>query len=129
MARGIITFSHTGNFDRTRTFLKRMKARDYISVLRPYAEDGVKALAEATPKDTGRTAASWGYEIRQTPSSVSIVWTNSNVVDGVPIALVIQYGHVTATGGYVQGRDYINPALKPIFDKILYEVWKEVVES
>lgn len=129
MARGIITFSHTGDFDRTRTFLKRMKARNYISVLQPYAEDGVRALAEATPKDTGLTAASWGYEIRQTPNSVSIVWTNSNVVDGVPIALVIQYGHVTATGGYVQGRDYINPSLKPIFDKILYEVWKEVVES
>lgn len=106
-----------------------MLRRSYTSVLKPYAEDGLRALKEATPVDTGKTAASWGYEIRENPSSVSIVWTNSNVVDGVPIALVIQYGHVTPTGGYVSGRDYINPALKPVFDKILYEVWKEVVES
>ena len=86
------------------------------------------ALTASTPVDTGKTASSWSYEIRKTNSSISIVWKNSNIVDGVPIAVVIQYGHGTATGGYVQGVDYINPALQPIFERISKEIWKEVTD-
>lgn len=116
----------TGNFNNTRKFLKYIKGRNYIEILRKYGKEGVDALSAATPFDTGQTAASWNYEIHETKNGAEIVWTNSNVNKGVNIAVILQYGHGTRNGGYVRGIDYINPALKPVFDKIAESVWKEV---
>ena len=97
-----------------------------MAILEKYAKEGVNALAEGTPIDSGETANSWNYEIRATRNGAVIYWTNSNIVNGVPIAMILQYGHGTRNGGYVQGIDYINPALQPIFDKMSNEVWREV---
>jgi len=97
-----------------------------MSELRRYAQEGVDALSRATPVDSGETAASWYYEIRRTPGSIKIEWKNSNIVNGVPIAIILQYGHATGNGGYVQGRDYINPAIQPVFDRISESIWKEL---
>lgn len=124
----MITFKQYGNFKKTERFLTRVERAEYTKVLEKYGRAGVDALASATPIDSGLTASSWGYEIRISGASFSIVWTNSNVVSGVPIAIILQYGHGTRNGGYVQGRDYINPALKPIFDKIADEAWREVTK-
>ena len=93
-----------------------------------YGEKGVSALASATPVDTGKTAESWQYKIEQTKGSIRIYWTNTNVNNGVPIAIIIQTGHGTGTGGYVQGRDYINPAIRPIFDNIANDVWRDITK-
>ena len=126
----MITFKHSGNFNNTESFFKRTKqilAR-YRSLLERYGEEGVSALAAATPTESGITATSWDYKISTTKSSLKISWTNSNVKDGVPIAVIIQYGHGTGTGGYVQGRDYINPAMRPIFDRIIQDIWAEVTK-
>ena len=122
----VITFHHKGNFQKTDTFLKKAKQGDYFRSLEKFAQEGVNALASATPIDSGKTAASWDYTISRSKGSVSITWTNSNINDGVNIAVIIQYGHGTRNGGYVQGRDYINPAIRPVFDKIAENVWKEV---
>lgn len=97
-----------------------------MDVLNKYGKEGVKALSSATPVDTGKTAGSWGYTISHSNNKLTISWTNSNVVDGVPIALVIQYGHVTKQGIYIMGRDYINPAIQSVFDNISKHVWKEI---
>lgn len=123
----MITISSTGNFEKTYAFLKRISDKTIFDRLSAYGEEGVLALEQATPKDSGLTSKSWFYEIQKTPTSYSIIWNNRNVVNGVPIAILIQVGHATATGGYVSGRDYINPALRPIFDKIVESIWKEVV--
>ena len=125
----MVIVKQKGDFSKTEKFLNNISKKLYYRNLQKYAEQGVAALASATPKDSGETANSWGYEIRQTKNSVSIYWTNSNVNKGVPIAVIIQYGHGTRNGGYVQGRDYINPAMRPIFDKIAENVWKEVTSS
>lgn len=117
-----------GSFKKTEKFLKRNKKLKFSS-LDKYGQEGVKALAAATPTKTGLTAASWYYEIEQTDTTTSIVWKNSNIVNGVPIAVILQYGHATRNGGYVQGTPYINDALKPIFDKIADSAWKEVVKG
>lgn len=123
----MITFSHKGNFSRTTRMLQKLSKGNYIrSILEKYAQIGVEALREATPVDTGKTAASWGYDISVSDDLCSITWTNSSQNNGVPIVMLIQYGHGTGTGGYVQGRDFINPTMKPIFDKITEDVWKEV---
>lgn len=122
----MITFKHRGNFDNTERFFKRAQKMDFYKNLEKYARAGVAALASATPVDTGLTAASWDYEIRKEKNKVSIYWTNSNIQNGVPIAVILQYGHGTNNGGYVQGRDYINPAIQPIFDQIAKSAWKEV---
>lgn len=122
----VITFHHKGNFQKTDNFLKKAKQGDYFRSLEKFAQEGVNALASATPIDSGKTAASWDYTISRSKGSVSITWTNSNINDGVSIAVIIQYGHGTRNGGYVQGRDYINPAIRPVFDKIAENVWKEV---
>lgn len=106
-------------------FLKRAYPLN-TSKVDSYAREGVSALVSATPIDTGITSESWGYEIKRTRSGFSIIWTNSNVVDGVPIAILIQYGHGTRSGSFVEGRDFINPAIRPIFDKIAENLWKEV---
>lgn len=125
----MVIVKQKGDFSKTEKFLNSTSKKLYYRNLQKYAEQGVAALASATPVDSGTTANSWGYEIRQTKNSVSIYWTNSNVNKGVPIAVIIQYGHGTRNGGYVQGRDYINPAMRPIFDKIAESVWKEVISS
>lgn len=122
----MIVFSQKGNFDKTEKFLKKTSKADYMRNLERYAREGVRALSAATPVNTGKTAASWDYDIRKTKGSVSIYWTNSNINDGVSIAIILQYGHGTNNGGYVQGIDYINPALRPIFEKMAQDVWKEV---
>lgn len=125
----MVIVKQKGDFSKTEKFLNTISKKLYYRNLQKYAEQGVAALASATPIDSGTTANSWDYEIRQTKNSVSIYWTNSNVNKGVPIAVLIQYGHGTRNGGYVQGRDYINPAIRPIFDKIAENVWKEVTSS
>lgn len=124
----IIQFKQKGDFGKTESFLKKLRKLDLDSVLRKYGELGVQALASATPVETGKTAASWDYKIEKGKGVVTITWTNSNVNNGVPIALLIQYGHGTGTGGYVQGRDYIKPAILPIFDQLADALWKEVTE-
>lgn len=119
----------TGNFNRLDKFLARMKRGELYRSLETLAQQGVVALASSTPIESGVTAASWDYDISITNSEVSIVWLNTNVNKGVPIAVILQYGHGTGTGGYVAGRDYINPAIKPIFQKIADDVWKQVQSS
>ena len=126
MGRGIISFRKSGNFKNTEKFMMGVSKQLYLRRLEKYAIAGLEALQAATPVDTGKTKNSWGYEIIFSDTSVNITWTNSNVVDGVPIAIIIQYGHATGTGGYVQGRDYINPAIQPLFDKMSEDIWKEV---
>lgn len=115
-----------GNFKTTTNFLQKLRKLDFESVLVKYAEEGVQALSSATPKRTGKTAASWGYEIVKEKGRISIFWTNSNLSDGVPVAVILEYGHGTGWGGYVQGRHYISPAIQPVFDEIAKEAWKEV---
>lgn len=121
-----ISVRHKGDFRRTEKLLKKSLGLDYRNVLEKYAKQGVAALSSATPIDTGETAASWDYEIIQNGSSISIVWKNYNIENGINIAIILQYGHATRGGGYVQGRDYINPALRPIFDRLAEAAWKEV---
>lgn len=122
----MIEFRHKGNFKKTENFLVRAMRQDFLSKLDKYGEAGVALLAAATPKRTGKTAASWKYDIEKHSDHVSIVWSNTNINNGVPIAIILQYGHGTGNGGYVQGIDYINPALKPLFDNIIFEIFKEV---
>lgn len=123
------SFQVTGNFNRIERFLNTVKRQQYLNVLDECGRQGVSALAAATPTDSGRTASSWDYEIHKGSGQTEIVWTNSNINDGVPIAVILQYGHGTGTGGYVQGRDYINPAMRPIFDQIAEKAWKAVTSS
>ena len=126
---GMITFTHSGDFDNTRRFLRNARSFSATRLLKECGEKGVQALSLATPVDTGKTAASWAYEIVKTKTSVIVQWTNSNIGNGwAPIAILIQYGHGTATGGYVAGRDYINPAIQPIFDEMADKIWKEVTK-
>jgi hypothetical protein len=122
----MITFKQKGNFNNTEKFFKGAISPDYMRILEKYARQGVIALSQATPVDSGKTANSWGFEIQKTRKGVKIIWTNTNVVNGVPIAVLIEYGHATGNGGYVEGRDYINPVLQPIFDKIASELWEGV---
>lgn len=122
----MIVFKHRGKFKKVEKFLTRNQRLEYIKILDKYGREGVAALQAATPVDSGETAGAWGYKIQIFGRSFNITWTNSNVVDGVPIAIIIQYGHATRNGGYVQGKDYINPALKPIFDRLVDEAWREV---
>jgi hypothetical protein len=124
-----VNFEVSGGFTKTERFLNRMKRHEYLNVLDEFGRDGVQALRNATPVDSGATAEAWDYEIKRTRNYAEIVWTNSNINDGVPIAVILQYGHGTGTGGYVQGRDYINPAIRPIFDKIAEKAWKVVTSA
>lgn len=127
---GAITFKHRGSFKRTNMFLRKMKTDDIFKALNLYGEMGVKALASTTPVDTGYTAGSWGYKVEKTGKNYSIIWTNDHVIPGyAPLVIMLQYGHGTGTGGYVAGRDFINPAIQPIFDKIADSVWNEVVSA
>lgn len=125
----LITFKHRGNFDRMERFLNKVKGKNYLNILDKYGQMGVDALASATPVDSGLTASSWTYEIEQTSGNTTISWLNTNENRGVNIAVILQYGHGTGTGGYVRGRDYINPAMRPVFDKIAEEAWREVTSA
>ena len=125
----ILSIETKGDFSKTLSWLKKIKFDKLMSKLASYGEQGVMALESATPRRTGKTAASWSYEIEQTKDSITISWHNSNMArETIPIALLIQYGHGTGRGGYVQGVDYINPALKPIFEEITNNVWKEITK-
>lgn len=125
---GTISFKHRGDFSKLTSYLERAKNAVRLGTLDKYGREGVAALAAATPVDSGLTASSWSYEITHNQGSASITFNNSNIQNGVPIAIILQYGHGTGTGGWVQGRDYINPAIQPIFDKIANEAWKEVTK-
>lgn len=114
---------------KTETYLSRLKSGDYMSVLNKYGQMGVDALASATPIDSSRTANSWSYEIERKRGRFKLIFRNSNMAGGSPVAILIQYGHGTGTGGYVQGRDYINPVIRPLFDRIANDVWREVVKD
>jgi hypothetical protein len=122
----MIRFTHRGSFNKTEKFFIRMLRADYLRVLERYGEMGVEALSAATPEDTGKTAGSWGFEIERGRNSTTLAWTNDNQNDGLSIALLIQYGHGTGDGSYITGIDYINPAIRPVFEKIAREAWKEV---
>ena len=124
----MIEFRQKGDFSKLNRYFERLKESANIGVLDQYGRAGVDALSSATPIKTGKTASSWYYEIKRQNGSISIEFLNSNVNNGVPIAIILQYGHGTGNGGWVQGRDYINPAIQPIFDKIADDAWKEVTK-
>ena len=122
----MIRFKQKGDFSKLTTFLEKTKGIVHLSNLDKYGREGVSALSAATPVDTGLTANSWYYEISHTHGSAVISFHNSNIQNGVPIAVILQYGHGTRNGGWVEGRDYINPAIQPIFDKIANDAWEEI---
>ena len=124
----MITFKHKGDFSNLTRFLERAKEAVHMGDLDKYGRAGVEALASATPVDSGETANSWYYEITNSKGSAKITFNNSNIQNGVPIAIILQYGHGTGTGGWVEGRDYINPAIQPIFDEIANNAWREVTK-
>lgn len=124
----MISFRQKGDFSKLTRYLERAKNVVRLGDLDRYGREGVAALESATPVDSGLTARSWYYRIDRTNDSVKIVFNNSNIQNGVPIAIILQYGHGTGTGGWVQGRDYINPAIQPIFDRIANDAWKEVTK-
>jgi hypothetical protein len=124
----MISFRHKGDFSKLTSFLERAKETVHLGDLNKYGRQGVAALASATPIDSGETATSWYYEIENTKQSAAITFYNSNVQNGVPIAIILQYGHGTRNGGWVEGRDYINPAIQPIFDQIVDDAWREVTK-
>ena len=124
----MISFRQKGDFSDFTRFLERLKNTIKIGELDKYGREGVAALASATPIDSGETANSWFYEISHDNGSATITFCNSHINQGVPIAIILQYGHGTGTGGWVEGRDYINPAIQPIFDKIVEEAWREVTK-
>lgn len=125
----MIGITSEGDFKNTEKFLKKVKEGRYMDVLDKYGNIGVSALAQATPKRTGKTAASWGYEIQKERGGYVIYWTNNNNNKDFYVAVALQYGHGTRNGGYVMGRDYINPAMRPVFDKIAEDAWKEVTSA
>lgn len=125
----MISFRQKGDFSKLTKFLERAKESVKLGDLDKYGRAGVEALASATPVASGLTASSWYYEIENKNGSAKITFLNRNIQNGVPIAIILQYGHGTGTGGWVQGRDYINPAIQPIFDKIADDAWKEVTKS
>ena len=122
----MITLSKSGDFSKLTSHLQKLKKVAHISILDKYGKRGVEALSAATPVDTGLTAGSWYYEIKNEGNVATLSFFNSNVQNGVPIAIILQYGHGTGTGGWVEGIDYINPALRPIFDELANNIWREV---
>ncbi len=128
MARGIVVqMSEKGDFKKTFKFLKAMQEKKFLSNLDKYGERGVQLLSENTPRDTGLTASSWYYKIEDDGETLTLTWYNSNVKkDYFNVALMLQYGHATKNGGWIEGIDYINPALKPLFDEMEKDIWEEV---
>ena len=125
----MISFRQKGDFSKLTRFLEKAKNVVRVGDLDKYGREGVAALASATPVDTGKTASSWNYKIEYSDESVSITFNNTNINKGVPIAIILQYGHGTRNGGWVEGRDYINPAIQPIFDRITESAWREVTKA
>ena len=125
----MISFRQKGDFSKLTRYLERVKEVAHLGDLDKYGRAGVEALASATPVDSGLTASSWYYEIKNQNGIATITFCNSNMNEGVPIAIILQYGHGTNNGGWVEGRDYINPAIRPIFDKIANDAWREVTKS
>lgn len=125
----MIRFTVSGSTTRTTNFLKKVQENEFFAGLDSLAQRGVTALQASTPQDSGLTAASWSYEIEAKKDKTTITWINTHTEDGVNIAIILQYGHGTGTGGYVAGRDFINPAIQPIFDEISNEVWKKVTSA
>lgn len=121
-----ISFRTKGDFNKTEKLLKKSLGKDYISILHRYGEKGVQELSMASPVDTGLMASSWRYEIIQEGSTISLVFHNDDIENGCNVAILVQYGHATKDGYYIQGQDFINPALKPIFDDLAEKAWKEV---
>ena len=124
----MIKIRHKGSFKNTERFFLQNSKDSSIDILDRYGQAGVSALASNTPKESGQTASSWGYTIEKTSAGYSLTWTNDNVNNGVNIAVILQYGHGTGTGGYVEGIDYINPALRPIFEQLANDAWREVTK-
>lgn len=124
----MISFRHKGDFSKLTRSLERAKGAAKLSILDKYGKEGVTALASATPVESGKTASSWYYTVERSEGSAAIYFNNSNVNKSVPIAIILQYGHGTGTGGWVEGRDYINPAIQPIFDRIADDAWREVTK-
>lgn len=125
----VITFKQRGDYSKADRFLKRIIKQDFASKLKQYGEMGVLALYEATPYDTGNTARAWRYEITREKGRITISWINDNRPQGAPIAVILQYGHATRNGGWVEGIDYINPALAPVFEAISNDLWSEVTKE
>lgn len=124
----MISFRQKGDFSKLTSYLSKAKTAIKLSNLDKFGREGVAALSSATPVDSGVTAKSWYYDIEHGNGTVTINFNNSNIQNGVPIAIILQYGHGTGTGGWVQGRDYINPAVRPIFDRIANDAWREVTK-
>ena len=122
----MITVRQKGDFAKTIRYFEKAKKGARLVDLDKYGREGVAALASATPVDSGLTANSWYYKIERENGRAKIIFANSNIQNGVPIAIILQYGHATRNGGWVEGRDYINPAIQPVFDKITYDAWREV---
>lgn len=122
----MITISSKGNFNNTEKFFKKVISSNYLSIFEKYGKEGVRLLSSATPVDTGKTSESWTYDVKKSKRGISIEWSNSNVINGVQIAVIIQYGHGTQNGAYIQGQDYINPVIKPLFDILTNDIWKDV---
>lgn len=121
-----ISFHSKGDFSKTEKLLKKSLGRDYISILHEYGQAGVIALSLASPVDTGLMASSWRYEVTQSGSTLSLTFHNDDIENGCNVAILVQYGHAAKNGYYIQGRDFINPALQPIFDDLAEKAWKEV---
>jgi hypothetical protein len=125
----LISFTHRGSFDKTEKFLRAIQRLDVQKLIDTEARRGVEALRKATPRDSGLAAESWGYEISQNGREVTITWTNNDIENGFPVAVAIQVGYGRASGGFIEGRDYINPAMKPVFEQITERVWKAVTSA
>lgn len=125
----MISVTSSGSFKNTESFLRTVSRLDIRTILNDAGKRGVAALSSVTPEESGRTAASWDYSVSTKGGVYSIIWTNSDVESGFPVAIMLQYGYGTGTGGYVAGRDYINPAMRPIFDSIADRVWKAVTSA
>jgi hypothetical protein len=124
----MISIDQKGDFAALTTYLNKLNKQNNIEILNKYGKEGVRLLSSATPVRSGKTAASWYYKIEQSKNTISLNFYNSNINKGVPIAIILQYGHGTRNGGWVQGRDYINPVVQPLFNKIAQEAWKEVTK-
>lgn len=125
----MIKITQRGDFSKTLRFFRKLRSREFYDKLYKYGQIGVEALRNATPKDTGKTSESWSFDVRITGSQATITWTNSNENRGIPIVVLIQYGHGTRNGGYVPPNDFINPAMRPIFERIADEIWTEVISD
>lgn len=125
----MISFNNNGDFSKTIKFLNKSINGVELRYLNRFGKEGVDALSKNTPMDSGLTSSSWRYEIKKSKGRTTISWYNSNVIDGVPIAIILQYGHGTQNGGWIEGRDYINPVMRPIFDKITKQAWEEVTKK